>query len=138
MIQRGVVEHITSFLKYPRTPWDHLWERRIEGQKLGFQVVLQGKFYDEQNSNFKPMLHNIALRASKPQYLSIIRRLHFLLSYYPLDSSFIQVNFPLMAQRHHCHLHKASFMQGQLALSFALVPFAQTSSKKSYKHVKSW
>ena len=51
-----------------------MWARRIEGQKLGFQVVLQGKFCDEQNSNLKPMLHNIALQASKPQYLSIIRR----------------------------------------------------------------
>ena len=103
--------------------------------KLGFSHLNYKSFCDEQEFNFKPMLHNLALQASKPQDLSIIRRLHLLLSYYPLDSSFIQVNFPLMAQRHHCHLHKASFMQSQLALRFALVPSALTSSTKSDKHV---
>ena len=103
--------------------------------KLGFYHLNYKAFCDEQEFNFKPMLHNLVLQASKPQDISIIIRLHLLLIYYPFHSSFIQDNFPLMAQRHHCHLHKASFMQSQLALRFALVPSAQTSSTKLDKHV---
>ena len=64
-------------------------------------------FCDEQEFNVKPMLHNLVFQASKPQDLSIIRILHLLLSYYTLDSSFIQANFPFMAQSNHSILIKA-------------------------------
>ena len=67
-------------------------------------------FCDEQEFNFKPMLHNPILQASKPQDISIIRRLHLLLSYYPLDSSFVQVNFPLMEQSSHFHFGKVTLI----------------------------
>ena len=107
-------------------------ENRREEVKV-FKLELQVIFVINKNSNLKRMLHNLALQAYKPQNLSLIKILHLLLSYYPFDSSFIRDNFPLMAQRHHCHLHKASFMQSQLALSFALFPFAQASSTKSDK-----
>ena len=118
-----VVGDITSFRKCTKLIEIILELGESKARSWGFKLFCKAIFVMNKNSNLKPMLHNIALQASKPQNLSLIRRLHLLLSYYPFDSSFIQDNFPLMAQRHHCHLHKASFMQSQLALSFALVPF---------------
>ena len=82
--------------------------------KLGFSNLNYKSFHDEQEFKSKPMLHNLALKASKPQDISIIRRLHLLLSYYQLDSSFIQDNFPLMAQRNHCHYIKQALCKVNL------------------------
>ena len=74
--------------------------------KLVFCHLNYKAFCDEQESNFKPMLHNLVLQASKPQDLSIIRRLHLLLSYYPSVPSIVQANLPFLEESYHSILEK--------------------------------
>ena len=135
MINMKVIDNVSSFPKCPRAQIYHAWARRFEEMKLGIHSWNTSHFVMNMRSNLHAMLHNPILQASKPSNLSIIRRLHMLLSYYSSVWAIVQMIFPFMAQRRHCHLHKASFMQCQLALSFAPVPFALASSTKSDKYV---
>ena len=102
-IKIWVIEHIASFPKCPRTPWDNSWVGRIEEMKLVIYHFDFKPFHDEQKFKSKPRLNNLCFAGLKLVSHSIIKCLHSCYSFNSNTWAFIQVTFPFMAQS--CHFH---------------------------------
>ena len=88
-----VVEDVTSFPKCPITHLDNTWSRIIEGKKLGFHSCFTRQIFRMNMNQSHARLHNICFAGLKIVFYSIINGLHNWLRHYPIDSSFIQINF---------------------------------------------
>ena len=79
--------------------------------KLGFSKLNYKPFHDEQKFKSKPRLHNLFFAGLKLVFHSMINGLHNSLGPYPLGLSFVQSDFPYMAQSCHFHFDKALLLQ---------------------------
>ena len=75
-IQILVVDHISSFPKYPRTPWYHSWVGRIEEMELGFYHLIYKAFLWWTKFKIQTMMHKHYFAGLKLVRHSIINGLH--------------------------------------------------------------
>ena len=122
---------MSSFPKCPRTPWDHSWVGQIEEIKLGFCHLNYKSFLMNTWTKSIAMLHNPHFAGLKIIFHSIINGLHNWLCPYPSVWSFVQNDFPFMAQS--CHFHFDKILLFQLSTSWASQLFSLHTSKVKTK-----
>ena len=119
----NVVEDVTSFLKSPRTHWDHSWARRIEEMELGFHLWITRQFCDEHITKSMAMLHNLCFAGLKLVFHSIINGLHNWLSPYTSDSSIVQNNLPFWEESNIFILEKFTLITKSTLLELCTCSF---------------